>query len=336
MTCLDSARHRAGVFVSAVCCALGLSLSGCALIIPQTEEMREHRPEGLANPVEITEVPFFPQKDDFQCGPAALATSLAYFGAPVTADDLVSEVYLPGRHGSLQVEMLAATRRNGMVAYKLKPRFEDVLREIDAGFPVLLLLDYGVWPVSIWHYAVAVGYDMTEGNVVFRSGEKKRLVIPFAVLEYLWQESDYWALVTAPPSRIPYTAVEAPYLKAVLALEGAGNRAAARTAYTTMLERWPDSLGAGIGLANVAYALGDLPGAEAALRRMVERHPDAAVAYNNLAQTLLDEGRGAEALPLAEKAVALGGPYVENARETLAAITAKVQGGSAGGDKKIN
>jgi tetratricopeptide (TPR) repeat protein len=323
MTCLENARHRAGVFVFAVCCLLGSSLPGCALIIPQTEEMRGHRPEGLSSPVEIADVPFFPQKD-FQCGPAALATSLAYFGAPVTADDLVAQVYLPGRHGSLQVEMIAAARRNGMVAYQLKPRYEDVLREINAGFPVILLLDYGVWPVSLWHYAVAVGYDMEDGHMVLRSGEKQRLIIPFAVLEYLWSESDYWALVTPSPARIPVTATEAPYLKAVVDLETTGNKAAARTAYSAMLERWPDSLGAGIGLANVNYALGDLHEAEAVLRHMVEQHPDAAVAYNNLAQTLLDEGRGPEALPLAEKAVELGGPYVATARETLQTIASRI------------
>jgi tetratricopeptide (TPR) repeat protein len=326
MTRLGNARTRAGVFVFAVCCALELSLSGCALIIPQTEEMRQHRPEGLASPVEITEVPFFPQKE-LQCGPAALATSLAYFGAPVTADDLESQVYLPERHGSLQIEMIAAARHNGMVAYKLKPRYEDVLREIDAGFPVIILLDYGVWPVRLWHYAVAVGYDMNEGHMVLRSGEKRRLIVPFSVLEYLWSESDYWALVTSPPARIPVTATEAAYLKAVVELEQTGSKTAARTAYGAMLERWPDSLGAGIGLANVDYALGDLHDAETVLRRMVDQHPDAAVAYNNLAQTLLDEGRGTEALPLAEKAVELGGPYLANSRETLQTIASRVKGG---------
>ena len=87
-----------------------------------------------------------------------------------------------------------------------------------------------------------------------------------------------------------------------------------------MLKRWPDSLGAGIGLANVDYALGDLKQAESVLRLMVEKHPDQAVAYNNLAQTISDQGRDAEALPLAERAVTLGGPHAAAARETLDAI----------------
>jgi Flp pilus assembly protein TadD len=92
-----------------------------------------------------------------------------------------------------------------------------------------------------------------------------------------------------------------------------------------MLVRWPESLGAGIGLANVDYALGDLKGAESVLRRMVEKHPGQAVAYNNLAQTLFDQGRDAEALPLAERAVELGGPHAAAARETLDAIARRLK-----------
>jgi tetratricopeptide (TPR) repeat protein len=339
MTCFKDARHRAGVFVSALvpvcCCVVASLLSGCAFIIPQAEELRQRHPDGLATQVELTEVPFFPQKD-FQCGPAALATSLAYFGAPVTADSLVDQVYLPMRRGSLQVELLASARRNGMVAYQIAPRLEDLLREVNAGFPVIILQDYGTFPIRYWHYAVAVGFDMTEGNLVFRSGEKRRLLIPFSIVDYTWQESEYWAIVTAPPERVPATAKEAPYLKAVLALEQTGNRTAALTAYGAMLDRWPDSLGAGIGEANIRYAMGELPKAEAILRKMVVRHPDAPEAYNNLAQTLSDEGKNAEALPLADKAVELGGRFLATALETRDAIALKVAGNPPPDEKKVN
>jgi len=313
----------------------GASLfSGCALIIPQSEEIRQNRPADLPATAEIAEVPFFPQKE-YECGPAALATSLVYFGAPVTPEELVSQVYIPERKGTLQVEMIAAARRNGMVAYQLAPRFLDMLREVAAGFPVIVLMDFGVWPVSIWHYAVVVGYDMETSDVILRSGEKKRLLMPYGVLEYIWKESKYWAIVTAPPGRIPSTATEPLYLKAVVALESAGMKEAARKAYAAMLVHWPESLGAGIGLANVDYALGDLKQAESVLRRMVAKHPDQAVAYNNLAQTIFDQGRDAEALPLAERAVELGGPHVAAARETLEAIARRLKAGeSATGQPK--
>jgi hypothetical protein len=314
--CRESARRIAGVFFLAAAWA---GLSGCALVIPQTEELRTAWPAQLPERVEIAEVPFFPQ-DDFQCGPAALATSLAHFKVPVKPEDLVSKVYLPARQGSLQVEMLAATRTFGLVSYQLPPKFEAMLRELAAGTPVIVLQDYGVWPVSIWHYAVVVGYDREKGELLLRSGVKDRLVIPFAVFEYTWREGDYWSMVTMPPGRVPVSATETSYLEAVVAMERVGPPEAARSAYASFLGRWPDNLTAAVGLANRHYAAGDLAGAEAALRNAATRHPDAVVVTNNLAQTLSDQGRDEEALALIEPVFARAGAYAAEVRDTRTSI----------------
>ncbi|MBI2959157.1 MAG: PA2778 family cysteine peptidase, partial [Betaproteobacteria bacterium] len=227
-----SARLLAGVSF------LAAALSGCALLVPQTAQLREAMPAGLPERVELSEVPFFPQKD-YQCGPAALATTLAHFGAKTTPDELVGQVYIPARKGSLQVEMLAAARRYGLVSYRLAPSFEDLLREVAAGIPVIVLQDYGVWPFSVWHYAVVAGYDYRRGEAVLRSGETERLTLPFGILEYTWKQSDYWAMVAVPPERIPATATESGYLSAIIAMERLGNARAAATAYAAFLGRWP-------------------------------------------------------------------------------------------------
>jgi tetratricopeptide (TPR) repeat protein len=312
-----SARLIAGVFIFA------FWLGGCALIVPQTEELRTAWPVRLPERAELAEVPFFPQQE-YQCGPAALATVLANLQLKVAPEDLVNEVYLPARQGSLQVEMLAAPRRHGMLSYQLAPRFENLLREIAAGTPVIVLQDYGVWPFSLWHYAVVVGYDYETSEVLLRSGQKQRLRMPFAVLEYTWKESNYWAMIAVPPDQVPATATEPDYLAAVLALERVGNPAAARSAYAALLGRWPENLGASIGLANSYYKLGELRHAETVLRRAAERHPDSTVVLNNLAQTLSDLGRDDEALPLIDRAITLGGPFVDAARQTRVAILKKL------------
>lgn len=314
---LESARLIAGVFV------FTFWLGGCALIIPQTEELRAAWPAGLPERAELAEVPFFPQQD-YQCGPAALATVLANLRLKVVPDDLVKEVYLPARQGSLQVEMLAAPRRHGVLSYQLAPRFENLLREVAAGNPVIVLQDYGVWPFKLWHYAVVVGYDEEKREVLLRSGEKQRLQMPFPVLEYTWKESAYWSMVVVPPERVPATAAEADYLAAVLALERAGSPGAARSGFAALLGRWPENLGASIGLANSYYKVGELQQTEAVLRSAAARHPDAPVVLNNLAQTLSDLGRNDEALALVDRAIALGGPFVNDARETRGAILKKM------------
>jgi peptidase C39-like protein len=113
-------------------------LAGCAALVPQSSALREQWPADLPAHAELSNVPFFPQRD-YQCGPAALAMSLASLNVPVTTEALIPEVYLPERHGSLQVEMLAAARRHGMVSYQLAPKFEDLLQEVATGTPVVVL-----------------------------------------------------------------------------------------------------------------------------------------------------------------------------------------------------
>lgn len=310
---LRNARLAAGVLLAS------LFLHGCALMLPQTTELRDKHPADLPEQVELKELPFFPQRD-YQCGPAALATVVSPLRPAATLDTLVEQVYLPAREGSLQVEMLAAPRRYGLVSYQLAPRYEDVLREVAAGNPVVVLQDYGAGPLSVWHYAVVAGYDLDKGEAVLRSGEKERLTMPLSVLEYTWKPSGYWAMVAMPPERLPATARADGYLAAIGAMARLGDARAAKTAYSAFLERWPDNLGAGIGLANAHYALHEIAEAEAVLRRLAERHPESPAVLNNLAQILSDQGRLADALQLIEKATAVQGPFAQAIDETRAQI----------------
>ena len=166
---VKNARGFAGVFLS---CLLFLWLSGCASLVPQSAVLRDNWPQDLPERAAIPEAPFFPQRE-YECGPAALATALAQFKVPVTADDLVPMVYIPARRGSVQAEMLAAPRRFGMVAYRLSPKYEDMLREIAAGNPVVVLQRLGFGPFGTWHYATAVEYDHKQGGITLRSGETR-------------------------------------------------------------------------------------------------------------------------------------------------------------------
>jgi tetratricopeptide (TPR) repeat protein len=313
-----SARAIAGVFL------LGALLQGCATLVPQTAALRDKWPAALPEEVELTETPFFPQRE-YQCGPAALATALAYFKVPVTADALVEQVYIPERKGSVQAEMLAAPRRYGMVSYALAPRFDDLLREIAAGTPVVVLQNYGFGPFDRWHYATAVGFNARSGSLVLRSGEWRRWWMPLGLFERTWRDSGYWAMVTVPPDRVPATADRKRYLEALVAFERTGNPRAAVTAYTRYLERWPDEAGASIGLANAYYALGDLGEVESVLRAALKKHPGSVPIINNLAQTLSDKGSNAEALELIERAPAADGPYGNAVRETRALIERRLE-----------
>jgi hypothetical protein len=306
---------------------LGAYLGGCAGLLPQSNALREQPPAGLPTRAELREVPFHAQ-EDYYCGPAALAMALNAAGVPVGLEALVDQVYLPGRKGSLQVEMLVAARRNGLVAYELEPKLGDVLREVAAGTPVIVLENYGfrVWPK--WHYAVVVGYDLEAGEVIRRSGLRPRQTMPFPVFEYVWKDEGYWAMVAVPPGRLPATATEARYASAVVALEGSGQARSAHAAYRAMLGRWPASLAGLMGLGNTAWALKDAAAAESAFRQAAREHPGSAAAFNNLAHVLAERGQLDEALAAAERAVSLGGPLQPSARATLEDIRRKAGQGA--------
>jgi len=313
---MTASLQAVGRAVKSLCALFVLAyLGGCALFLPQATELRDHWPENLPQSAELKDVPFFPQRD-YQCGPAALAMALNAEHVAVTTDDLIRQVYLPEREGSLQVEMLAAPRRYGMVSYELAPRFDDVLREVAGGTPVIVLQDYGAWPVNIWHYAVVVGYDRVAGEMVLHSGEKEHLRMPFPVFEYLWKKSDYWAMLAMPPGRVPVTATEHRYLDAVVAMERVAKPDAVQSAYAGALRRWPDNLTARVGLANSHYARGELDQAEKQLRHAERRHPGSVVVLNNLAQILSEEGRQEEALALTDRALEVQSPFVATVKET--------------------
>jgi Peptidase_C39 like family/Tetratricopeptide repeat len=296
---------------------LGALLQGCALLIPpQYNALKEQRPPELPSRVELTEVPFFAQ-EEYQCGPAAIAMVMNAAGAKVTPEEMVEQVYLPARQGSLQVEMLVAPRRHGLIAYELEPKLTDVLREVAAGTPVVVLENYRYrwWPLL--HYAVVIGYDLDEGEIIRRSGPRLRQTMPFPVFEYVWIDEDYWAMVVVPPDRVPVTATEPRYAQAVAALEKSGHIGNAHIAYNAMLKRWPSSLGGLMGRGNTAYALKDLDTAESAFRQAARDHPDAPAAFNNLAHILAERGKLDDALAAAERAVSLGGPLLSTTQSTL-------------------
>ena len=306
-----AAPAAAGVFI----CGLAL-LAGCAAT-PPTGDL-EKLPPGLPAAAEIAEAPFFAQ-EDYQCGPAALAMVLTHAGRAVGAEALVPQVYLPARKGSLQAEMLATARRHGMVAYPLAPRREDLMREIAAGNPVVVLQNLALDWAPQWHYAVAIGYDLETRTLVLRSGTTRRLALSLDTFERTWARGGRWAMLALPPGRLPATASEPAYLAAAAALERV-DAAAARQAYESALERWPASVAARIGQGNAAYAMHDLEGAAAAYARATQEHPAAADAWNNLAQALRELGRRDDALAAAQRAVALGGPRTQAYRETLEEI----------------
>jgi tetratricopeptide (TPR) repeat protein len=238
-------------------------------------------------PDELTGVPFFPQ-EIHECGPAALATALAASGVEVTPADLEPKVYIPGRRGSLQTEMIAAARQYERLPYVLDSKLEAIAREVQAGRPVLVLQNLGLRSIPRWHYAVVVG--MTNDRVILRSGRTERLATRTSVFTRTWAYGGEWAIVLLKPGELPIAPNPERWISANAAFESTGHRGGALRNYELASQLWPDHSLVWLALGNARYQAGNRDGAETAFKHAVDIDDKNAAALNNLAQTLAERG----------------------------------------------
>jgi hypothetical protein len=278
---------------------------------------------GSPTRVDLEQTPFFPQVE-YQCGPSALATVLSASGLPVAPADLVPEVYLPGRQGSLPPELLASARRRDRLPYELPPTADAIVSQLAAGFPVLVLQKLGAGPWPLWHYAVVVGYDVEAQVFLLRSGTERRLEMPVARFLATWDRADRWAIVVLQPGQMPGAPDAGRYIEAAAALEAVGHIDAAGIAYQAAAAQWPWDALPRLALGNAALTRGDVAAAESDYRQAVELDRTNVAARNNLAEVLLR--RGCVSAARSEIVIATGlvgnGPLAAAVEDTAARVAA--------------
>ncbi|MBT8430275.1 MAG: PA2778 family cysteine peptidase [Gammaproteobacteria bacterium] len=307
--------------VRALTAAAALSLAACATKPPVLPALM---PQATA-PIELHDTPFFPQAE-YQCGPAALATVLKTTGVAVQPDNLVDQVYVPARQGSLQVELLAATRRAGRIPYLIEPTLVALRGELEAGRPVLILQNLGLDLLPVWHYAVVVGIDPAGDQVILRSGVERRRHSRAAAFLRSWKLANNWGMVVLRPGEMPARATQQRLLEAIALAEPMLSVEARKRAYRAALKRWPASATARFGYAHALHTAGELSAAEASYREIISRHPRHAAALNNLAGVLTDRGCHTQAVAIANRALAVAKidqpGLVEPITETLRTLPA--------------
>ncbi len=312
----SSAGHRnariAGVFVM----VLGLlMLAGCATSPALTPATRQALPSMALNET----VPFHGQRE-FQCGPAALAMALEANGRDVGVDELIPQVFLPGRDGSVQPEMLATVRRHGLIPYRLEGSFTALLDELAAGHPVVVMqnLSLPAWPQ--WHYAVAIGYDLPAEELVLHTGMTPQRTVDFGRFDATCARSDRWAFVALPPGELPAGDNIDAATRAIADFETLRGSEEALPAWQALAERHPDAATVQFALGNARHASGDARGALDAFRAAVVADPELAPAWLNLGIIAADQGRLDVARDALSRATALPGPWQSRAREEREAL----------------
>lgn len=305
--------------------AVALLASGCSVISSHDRGPGADAPWPADVPpaVELAGVPFHPQ-DEYQCGPAALATLLGASGIEATPEDLVAEVYIPARKGSLQTELLAATRQRERIAYVLEPSLAALVHELAAQRPVLVLVNLGVRSWPIWHYAVVIGYERDTHALLLRSGTTERQRMSLRRFSGAWSRAGQWAYVALRAGELPASGSSERYAAAVADFETV-DAGAALLAYEAGIGRWPDAPLLRLGAANALLAQGDSPAAESALTELLRIAPADIAARNNLAELL--SLRGCRDAALAQialaRAAAQDSPLAPAIAQTAAQIASR-------------
>lgn len=272
----------------------------------------------LSGAIELRQTPFYAQAE-YQCGPAALATVLNTSDVNTTPEALVDQVYVPAKKGSLQVEMLAATRRAGRIPYPIEPSLSALRAELDASRPVLVLQNLGLNVLPVWHYAVVIGLDPAEDAVILRSGTERREQMPAYKFLRSWRLAKQWGIVVLHPGELPIRPDPARLLSATAMAEPMLTPDARQKAYHAALEHWPTNLNAQFGYASALYDAGKLAQSEREYRKILARHPRHAAVLNNLAEVQNARGCRTQAIATARQALSI-------AQTDQPALVAPIQG----------
>ncbi|QHJ12594.1 hypothetical protein FX988_02852 [Paraglaciecola mesophila] len=205
---------------------------------PQTEQLFAQQND-FANKHLIKDVPFYPQQA-FYCGPTTLAEVFNYYGANTTPEQIAPSLFVPELDGSLQLEMVSASRQQGMLAYAQKGDLPQLLGLIRDDVPVVVLQNVSVALIPMWHYALVIGYDLDTRELILHTGETQNHRLNFTTFERTWARGEYWLLAAVPPDKMSSEFAPLHYTQAAQDLLSTGQKKAGREALETAISTWPD------------------------------------------------------------------------------------------------
>ena len=132
---------------------LGASCIGC-LQRPAFQPVRETSVRAVR-----LDVPFISQSQKNDCGPAALASVLAFHGRGPGVDEVTRCVFTPALERTLLPDMENYARSLGFSTRSGRGDPGLIRERINAGSPVILLLEMGGRMFSQGHYVVVYGHD---------------------------------------------------------------------------------------------------------------------------------------------------------------------------------
>lgn len=275
MTTNRKSSLRAALFLP-----VALLLGACQSLAP----LDSHMPAAQ----QVPDVPFFPQ-EEYQCGPAALATVLGSAGSRVDDQALVDEVWLPARRGSLAMELVAAARARERLVYPVNTP-EALLQQLDAGLPVLVMQNLAFSFYPRWHFAVVTGYRDRGATVLLNTDTREAEPENWNRFVRTWARADYQGWVVTPPGTLPAGARPVALVRALEELAGTAGASATTAYWDAAGERFPNDYLVQFALGNHLWAVGRPQHAIHAWRAATRARPSEFAAWHNLALALAGQG----------------------------------------------
>ncbi|MBB1440145.1 PA2778 family cysteine peptidase [Shewanella sp. SG41-4] len=298
---------RISIFTKAICITgFCLFLSGCLSAPPQTAILLDNPPDISAR-YQIPEVPFYPQEDYF-CGPTTLAEVFNFYGISKTPQQIAPSLFIPDLEGSLQIEMVAAARQQGLLAYAESGNLAQLLSFVSEDIPVIILQNLSTSWYPMWHYAVVTGYDIDNQQVVLHSGTDKNRIAELKVFERTWLRGQYWLLAAVPPETKSKHFDPFIYVSAAQDLLSIGQHTPAVSALENAIRQWPNYWLSYFLLGNYYLAIDNTKAAfwyQQGLSYIAQQPEQQAAYLNNYAYSLSLSGCKQRAMDTIEKALEL-------------------------------
>lgn len=285
-----------------------LLLASSALIILSGCTPKEPLPSGKYYSSSNIKVPFVSPRSDL-CGSTSIEMISSYWQSTtsyvprLSRHELDGRTLIPAKGGTLQVELVATARANGLLVYPLNPTFDALFSELGKQHPVIVLVNRGYSWYPLWHYAPVTGYDGGKRTILMHFSDRPNEALPIATFAALWKRSGNWGVVLLPPGHLPASASSKTFLRSAYEFEKIGMMDDAIIAYQSALLRWPEDIDILFALANAYYHSHQPTNAEQSYRKLLSLEPGHPLALNNLADLLCRTGRSNDALRLLGEAV---------------------------------
>lgn len=152
-------------FVQRAAVVLGVCFMGCSPYLGSAVDVEAQTLDAEPGWTLVRDVPVVLQEEEKDCGAAATAMVLQYWGLPVNRTDVLA-AYPIHSDGMRAGDLRDFTRRHGLRAFLLQGEFADLAKELGKRRPVIVGMVKPYLTGALTHYEVVVGIH-----------EERRLVV---------------------------------------------------------------------------------------------------------------------------------------------------------------